>query len=49
MDNIHQLTALEIIQHIQKKALSAKEVMLAHLEQIEKINPVVNALTAPST
>ncbi|WP_412754196.1 amidase [Legionella donaldsonii] len=45
MDNIHQLTALEIIRHIQKKALSAKEVMLAHLEQIEKINPVVNALT----
>lgn len=45
MENIHYLTASQIIHLIKTKEISAEEVMLAHLEHIEKINPMINALT----
>lgn len=45
MDAIHQLSATEIIRRIHVKELSAEEVMLAHLDHIDKVNPVINALT----
>lgn len=38
------LPATELAQHIRTKQRSAKEVMIAHLSQIEKINPQVNAI-----
>lgn len=38
------LTATEIAQRIRAKELSATEVMEAHLRQIERINPTVNAI-----
>lgn len=37
-------TATELAQDIRTKALSAQEVMEAHLAQIEWVNPVVNAI-----
>lgn len=42
---IHELTAIDILYLIRKKEVSAEEVMSAHLNHIEKINPVINALT----
>ncbi|AAU28417.1 TPA: amidase [Legionella pneumophila] len=45
MDAIHLLSATEIIRRIKMKELSAAEVMVAHLNHIDKINPVINALT----
>ncbi len=38
------MTATDLVQKIRTKALSAKEVMDAHLDQIERINPKVNAV-----
>jgi len=38
------LTALEITRRIRAKELSATEVMEAHLAQIERVNPKVNAI-----
>jgi len=38
------MTAGELVQRLQSKTLSAVEVMKAHLAQIERINPVVNAI-----
>ena len=38
------MTAGELVQRMQSKTLSAVEVMEAHLAQIERINPVVNAI-----
>jgi amidase len=37
-------TATELAQAIRTKALSAQEVMEAHLAQIERVNPTVNAI-----
>ena len=42
--DICYLTATELAEHIRTKKLSAKEVMEAHLSQIEKVNPQVNAI-----
>ncbi len=42
--DICYLTAVELAEHIRTKKLSAKEVMEAHLSQIEKTNPHVNAI-----
>ncbi|MBW1699045.1 MAG: amidase [Deltaproteobacteria bacterium] len=38
------MTAMELSRKIRTKELSAKEVMDAHLKQIERINPKVNAI-----
>lgn len=38
------LPATELARHIRSKELSAQEVMSAHLHQIERINPKVNAI-----
>jgi amidase len=38
------LSATELAQRIRKKQISAREVMSAHLAQIERVNPKVNAI-----
>jgi amidase len=38
------LTAIELARRIRAKELSATEVMEAHLAQIERVNPKVNAI-----
>src|SRR5918995_6782644 len=38
------LTATELVRHVRAKELSALEVMEAHLAQIERVNPEVNAI-----
>src|SRR5215204_6141822 len=38
------LTATELVRHVRAKKLSALEVMEAHLAQIERVNPEVNAI-----
>src|SRR5947209_5296436 len=38
------LTAIELVRLIQSKKVSAREVMTAHLKQIERLNPKVNAI-----
>src|SRR5919199_4743271 len=38
------LTATELARRIRVKDLSAREVMAAHLAQIERVNPKVNAI-----
>ena len=38
------LTAAELARRIRAKDLSAREVMEAHLTQIERVNPKVNAI-----
>ena len=44
---IHELcamTAVELAGRLAKKQVSAREVMTAHLRQIERVNPKVNAI-----
>lgn len=41
---IHWLSAVEMARLIRSKKLSAREVMEAHLRQIERVNPKVNAI-----
>ena len=38
------MTAVEIVRHIRAKEFSIRELMEAHLQQIENINPLVNAI-----
>ena len=38
------MTATEMVQQIRDKQLSCREVMTAHLNQIERVNPIVNAI-----
>ena len=38
------MTATELVRRIRTQELSCKEVMEAHLTQIERINPKVNAI-----
>ncbi|MCP4627625.1 MAG: amidase [bacterium] len=38
------MTATEMVKRIRSKKLSCREVMEAHLNQIERINPIVNAI-----
>ena len=38
------MTATELARRIRAKELSAREVMEAHLTQIERVNPTVNAI-----
>ena len=44
MSNICFLTAVDMAQKIQQREISVREVMEAHLDQIEEINPCVNAI-----
>jgi amidase len=39
-----ELTATELAQRLARKQVSAREVMAAHLAQIERVNPKVNAI-----
>ena len=41
---ICNLTATEMVQMISRKEVSAREIMEAHLTQIDRVNPKVNAL-----
>jgi amidase len=43
-NDICTLTAVEMARRIRAKELSAREVMRAHLDQIERVNPSVNAI-----
>jgi len=38
------MTATEMVQRIRSRELSCREVMEAHLDQIERVNPIVNAI-----
>jgi amidase len=42
--DICYLSASEMAEQIRRKKLSAREVMAAHLQQIERVNPKVNAI-----
>ena len=42
------LTATELVRRIRAKELSVREVMKAHLAQIERVNPKVNAIVIHS-
>lgn len=43
-DDICAMTATELAAHIRARALSCREVMAAHLDRIERVNPKVNAI-----
>src|SRR6476619_5071405 len=43
-EELCELTAVELATRLARKELSAREVMSAHLAQIERINPRVNAI-----
>ena len=49
MSDICFLTACALAQLIQQRKLSALEVMQAHLAQIERVNPHVNAIVTLAT
>ena len=38
------MTAMEMVQRIRNKELSCREVMEAHINQIERVNPIINAI-----
>ena len=38
------MTATEMAEHIRSRDLSCREVMEAHLNQIDRVNPMVNAI-----
>ena len=44
MSEIYFMSATDIVRKIRDKELSCQEVMAAHLSQIDRINPVVNAI-----
>lgn len=46
MDQICFYSLRKLSKAIQNRELSAREVMQAHLEQIEKVNPSVNAIVS---
>ncbi len=43
-DELNFMTARELARRIKDRELSAVEVLQAHLEQIDRVNPVVNAI-----
>jgi len=43
-DELCNLSAVEMVSRIRKKQLSARELMRAHLDRIERINPKINAI-----
>jgi amidase len=44
ISDICKMSAVEMARQIRAKTLSAREVLSAHLQQIERINPTVNAI-----
>ena len=42
--NLYFLPATELAHRLRKKEISAREVLSAHLTQIERVNPKVNAI-----
>src|SRR5262245_50520474 len=44
VDEICFLTATDMALKIRRKEISAREIMTAHLRQIERVNPSVNAI-----
>ena len=42
--DICRMTAVEMVALVRKKSLSAREILSAHLKQIERVNPKVNAI-----
>src|SRR3977135_3332765 len=44
MSDICQLSAVEMARLVRARKLSAREVLAAHLAQIERVNPTVNAI-----
>ena len=44
MSDICFMTACELAAMIRSKKISCREVMQAHLDQIERVNPKVNAI-----
>ncbi|MBV9082468.1 MAG: amidase [Acidobacteriaceae bacterium] len=42
--DICRMTAVEMVRLVRKRALSAQEILSAHLKQIERLNPKVNAI-----
>lgn len=47
MDELTYLSATALAARIRARAVSAEEVMRAHLAQIARVNPLLNALVAP--
>src|SRR5262245_30506080 len=43
-DDLCYLSAVELVARMRRKQVSAREVMAAHLAQIERMNPKVNAI-----
>jgi amidase len=43
-DEVCFMPAVDMIEAIRKKKISAREVMEAHLKQIKRVNPKVNAM-----
>jgi hypothetical protein len=43
-DELCDLTALDLASRIRRKQVSAREVMIAHLTRIERVNPRINAI-----
>ena len=44
MKEIYYMSAVEIVNNIKAKVISCVEVMQEHLKQINKVNPIINAL-----
>jgi amidase len=44
MDDLCYLSAVELVSLMRRKQVSARDVMAAHLTQIERVNPKVNAI-----
>jgi amidase len=44
LDELCDLSAIELVARIRRRDVSAREVMIAHLERIERVNPTVNAI-----
>ena len=44
MTDICRLSAVDMARHIRAKALSARDVVAAHLDRIDRVNPAVNAI-----
>ena len=43
-DELNFMTARELARRIQGRELSAVEVLRAHLDQIDRVNPAINAI-----
>ena len=46
MDDLYAKSATELAAAVRGKALSAKEIALAHFDRIDKVNPSINAVVA---